>query len=116
MEGDQSSRTEYKGWWEGGESGKLTANEERTIGIIQSPKRGDRVNFIVAEIHPLTPQLDFKILMNEMSVKILSQKSNYSIVVLNICYFSHNFQRWNIRVRVVHYRINDFKISMFTQG
>ena len=25
MEGDQSSRTEYKGW--GGESGKLTANE-----------------------------------------------------------------------------------------
>ena len=26
MEGDQSSRTEYKGWG-GGESGKLTANE-----------------------------------------------------------------------------------------
>ena len=100
----------------GGENGKLTANEERTIGKIQSPKRGDRVNFIVAEIHPPPPpQLDFKILMNEMSVKILSQKSNYSIVVLNICY-SHNFQRWNIRVRVVHYRINDFKISMFTQG
>ena len=30
MEGDQSSQTEYKGWWRGGgggESGKLTANE-----------------------------------------------------------------------------------------
>ena len=54
MEGDQSSRKEYKGWG-GGESGKLTANEERTIGIIQSPKRGDRVNFIVAEIHPPPP-------------------------------------------------------------
>ena len=27
MEGDQSSRTEYKGWGGGGESGKLNANE-----------------------------------------------------------------------------------------
>ena len=26
MQGDQSSQTEYKGWWRG-ESGKLTANE-----------------------------------------------------------------------------------------
>lgn len=53
MEGDQSSRTEYKGWWEGGESGKLTANErgEDDWNNTESP-----------------PQLDFKILMDEMSV------------------------------------------------
>lgn len=27
MEGDQSSRTEYKGWGGGGESGNASANE-----------------------------------------------------------------------------------------
>ena len=69
MEGDQSSRTEYKGWGGGGRvATPVPTREKRTIGIRQSPKRGDRVNFIVAEIHPLPPQLDFKILMDEMSV------------------------------------------------
>ena len=56
MEGDQSSRTEYKGWGGGGRvENKLPTREERTIVIRQSPKRGDRVNFIVAEIHPPPP-------------------------------------------------------------
>lgn len=62
MDGDQSSRTEYKGWGGEGESGKLTANErgEDDWNKTEPYEGGSRKLYCSRNSPPLPPTVRFQ--------------------------------------------------------